>query len=254
MSARFRIAIPARYGSSRFPGKPLIPLRGRPMIEHVWRRACATGADEVIVATDDERIARTAEAFGARVCLTAGDHASGTDRLAEVVARMEWDDRDAVVNLQGDEPLIPSSLLVQVAEALRRSPNAAMMTLMTPIEAENATDPNLVKVVTDRHGRALSFSRAAIPHQRDPATAPSWLYRRHIGIYGYRAGFLSTYTTLSPAPIERSEQLEQLRALWHGYAIGVVEADQVPEVGVDVPEDVERVEAALAGDATAGPE
>ncbi len=254
MSARFRIAIPARYGSSRFPGKPLVELRGRPMIEHVWRRACATGADEVIVATDDERIARTADAFGARVCVTGGDHASGTDRLAEVVARMAWDDSDVVVNLQGDEPLIPSSLLVQVAEALRQSPDAAMMTLMTPIDAEHASDPNLVKVVTDRHGRALYFSRAAIPHQREPTATASPRYWRHIGIYGYRAGFLSTYTTLSPAGIESSEQLEQLRVLWHGYAIGVVEAAQVPQVGIDVPDDVERVEAALARDSAGGPE
>lgn len=249
MSVGFRVAIPARYGSTRYPGKPLVALRGRTMLEHVWRRACEAGADGVVVATDDERIAAAARAFGADVCLTAAEHACGTDRLAEVAAVRAWADDDIVVNLQGDEPLTPPALLSQVAADLAASPGASIATLATPLGADTpADDPDVVKVVTDAAGYALYFSRAPIPWWRDgrPA-APDPPTLRHLGIYACRAGFLRAFTGLAPAPPERAERLEQLRALWHGYRIHVVEAAAMPGAGVDAPGDVERVERALAG-------
>lgn len=243
MSASFRIAIPARYASTRFPGKPLAMIAGRTMLEHVWRRAREAEADEVVVATDDDRIARAAQDFGARVCMTRADHASGTDRLAEVAARSGWADDDIVVNLQGDEPLTPPVVLRQVADDLGGYSDAAMSTLAVPLEDAAAIDePNIVKVVTDRAGYALYFSRAPIPFPRDAAAATA---RRHLGIYAYRAGFLRRFTGLEPAPIERAEQLEQLRALWHGHRIHVQDAAAIPAAGVDAPGDLERVEAVL---------
>jgi 3-deoxy-manno-octulosonate cytidylyltransferase (CMP-KDO synthetase) len=243
MNAPFRIAIPARYASTRFPGKPLAMIAGRTMLEHVWQRACEAGADEVVVATDDDRIASAAEGFGARVCMTRADHASGTDRLAEVASLRAWAEDDIVVNLQGDEPLTPPVVLRQVAEDLAGCADAAMSTLAVPLEDAGALDePNVVKVVTDRAGYALYFSRAPIPYPRDPAAAAA---RRHLGIYAYRAGFLGRFAGLEPAPIERAEQLEQLRALWHGHRIHVGDAAVVPAAGVDAPEDLERVETAL---------
>lgn len=249
MSVAFRVAIPARYASTRYPGKPLVALGGRPMLEHVWRRACEAGAAAVVVATDDERIATAARAFGADVCLTAADHACGTDRLAEVAAVRAWGDDDIVVNLQGDEPLTPPALLAQVAADLAARPDASIATLATPLGADDrADDPDVVKVVTDAGGYALYFSRAPIPWWRDgrpPAPDPATL--RHLGIYAYRAGFLRAFTGLAPAPLERAERLEQLRALWHGYRIHVVEAAVIPGAGIDAPGDVERVERALAG-------
>lgn len=248
MTEPFRIAIPARHGSTRFPGKPLAPIAGRPMLEHVWTRASEAGAAEIVIATDDRRIADAAEGFGATVCLTRDDHASGTDRLAEVVARRGWPDDAIVVNLQGDEPLMPPALLAQVAADLAAHPAAAIATLAVPLGAgEDRDDPNVVKVVTDRDGYALYFSRAPIPYARGESSA---VPRRHLGIYAYRAAFLRRFTGLEPAPIERAEQLEQLRALWHGERIHVAEAETVPAPGVDAPGDVERVEAALAATET----
>lgn len=248
MSVAFRVAIPARYGSTRYPGKPLVRLRGRPLLEHVWRRAREAGAGGVVVATDDERIAAAARDFGADVCLTAAEHASGTDRLAEVAAARAWSDDDIVVNLQGDEPLTPPALLAQVAADLAARPEAAIATLATPLDAhDRADDPDVVKVVTDADGYALYFSRAPIPWWRDgrPA-APDPPTLRHLGIYAYRAGFLRTFAGLAPAPLERAERLEQLRALWHGHRIHVAEAATIPGAGIDAPGDVERVERALA--------
>jgi 3-deoxy-manno-octulosonate cytidylyltransferase (CMP-KDO synthetase) len=248
MSTSFRVAIPARYASTRFPGKPLTPIAGRPMLEHVWRRACEAGAEEVVVATDDDRIAAAADGFGATVCMTRSDHASGTDRLAEVAQARGWPDDAIVVNLQGDEPLMPPVVLRQVAEDLAAFPDAALATLSVPIadaDADERDEPNVVKVVTDRAGYALYFSRAPIPYPRMPAAAPA---HRHLGIYAYRAGFLRRFSGLEPAPIERAEQLEQLRALWHGHRIHVTEAAAVPAAGVDAPGDVARVEAALRDD------
>lgn len=245
MSVPFRVAIPARYGSTRFPGKPLIELAGRPLLEHVWRRACAAGATEVVIATDDERIAEAAGDFGAEVCLTGAEHASGTDRIAEVAATRGWGDDDIVVNLQGDEPLTPPAILAQVAEDLDAAPDAPMATLAVPLPGELAEDPNIVKVVTDARGFALYFSRAPIPWWRDGRPNHEGACRRHLGIYAYRAGFLRRFTEMESAPLEEIERLEQLRALWHGYAIHVADAVAVPGAGLDTPDDVERVETAL---------
>lgn len=242
----FHVAIPARYASTRFPGKPLVELAGRTMLEHVWRCAVASGADSVAVATDDRRIAQVAEGFGATACLTRADHASGTDRLAELVSRMGWAASDIVVNLQGDEPLTPPRILEQAATDLVSRPDAAVATLATPLTAaDDPSDPDLVKVVTDAEGFALYFSRAAIPYARGGRSETPLL--RHVGIYAYRVGFLQTFTELSPAPPEVTESLEQLRALWHGYRIHVAMAEALPGPGVDSPDDVAVVAARLAG-------
>ena len=250
----FHVIIPARYGSTRLPGKPLLPIGDEPMIAHVYRRAAECGAADVVVATDDGRITAVAEGIGAKVCLTRDDHHSGTDRLAEVVEQLGLDDDAIVVNLQGDEPLMPPQLLVQVAEDLAAHPDAAISTLCAPLEdLEQASDPNVVKVVCDRNGYALYFSRASIPWQRDAMAGrdPGALlldgFRRHLGIYAYRAGFLRRYSGWSPAPIEQAEALEQLRALWQGERIHVVEAAVPPPAGVDTEADLERVRAQLGG-------
>lgn len=252
MSAEFKVVIPARYGSSRLPGKPLRLLAGRPMVEHVYRRACESGAEQVVIATDDVRIETAARAFGATVVMTSPDHPSGTDRLAEVVAHMGWPDAAVVVNLQGDEPLMPPALLRQVAGNLAAHPDAAIATLCTPItDAQELFDPNVVKLVSDAAGYALYFSRAPIPWARDafavsrdrlPAQLPC---RRHLGLYAYRASFLRAYHQMTPAPLEGIEMLEQLRALWHGYRIHVADAVAQPGPGVDVEIDAQRVEALL---------
>ncbi len=246
MSTAFRVAIPARYGSTRFPGKPLITLAGRPLIEHVWRCGCDAGASEVVIATDDARIADAARRFGAEVAVTGSAHASGTDRLAEVAANRGWGDDDIVVNLQGDEPLTPPAILAQVAADLEAAPDAPMATLAAPLASEDADDPNTVKLVTDARGFALYFSRAPIPCWRDGRSAGTEAYRRHLGIYAYRAGFLRRFATLPPAPLEQAERLEQLRALWHGYGIHVADAVALPGAGLDTPEDVERIAAELS--------
>ena len=238
---QFRVAIPARYASTRLPGKPLVQIAGRSLLEHVWRRACEAGATEIVIATDDEHVADAATGFGAEVCLTAADHASGTERLAEVARRCGWSADEIVVNLQGDEPLTPPAALRQVASNLAAEPDAAMATLAVPLTAgEDAADTNLVKVVTDRRGYALYFSRAPIPFDRERARAASDCWR-HIGIYAYRCDFLKRYADLTPSSLERRESLEQLRALWHGFRIHVAAAREVPGPGVDTPEDVARV-------------
>ncbi|MFN2309825.1 MAG: 3-deoxy-manno-octulosonate cytidylyltransferase [Gammaproteobacteria bacterium] len=252
MSAEFKVVIPARFAASRLPGKPLRQLAGRPMIEHVYRRACESGASQVLVATDDARIESVARAFGAEVVMTSPAHPSGTDRLAEVAAQMAWPDAAVVVNLQGDEPLMPPALLRQVAANLAAQPEAAIATLCTPIsEAQALFDPNVVKLVCDAQGFALYFSRAPIPWARDDFALsrehlpPGLAARRHLGLYAYRAGFLRAYRQLTPAPLEACEMLEQLRALWHGYRIHVADAVVLPGPGIDVESDVERVEALL---------
>lgn len=252
MSSDFTVIIPARYGSTRFPGKPLAKLAGRPMIEHVYRQALASGAAEVIVATDDERIAATCVGFGARVVTTRADHPSGTDRLAEVVAREALAPESIVVNLQGDEPLMPPELVRQAALALAARPQADISTLATVLQTrEEIFDPNLVKVVLDHQGFALYFSRAPIPWDRDGfavgAEAPLRArYLRHLGIYAYRVGFLQRYPTLQAVDLEAAESLEQLRALWHGARIYVDVAASAPPPGVDTPADLERAARHLA--------
>ncbi len=252
----FRVAIPARYASTRLPGKPLRMIAGYPMLEHVYRRAVASGAKEVIIATDDSRICAVAQNFGADVCMTAVEHTSGTDRLAEVATLRNWPDETIVVNLQGDEPLMPSSLLRQVAIDLDSHPTAGIATLCTRIDcAVELFNEHIVKVVKNAQGYALYFSRAAIPYHRDEfskegdyplAVLPSTDYFRHIGLYAYRAGELRRYAQLPPCQLEQAEALEQLRALWYGIRIYVGEAREVPPGGVDTESDLARVEASLS--------
>lgn len=250
----FSIVIPARYQSTRLPGKPLRTIAGKPLIQHVYDRAAASGARRVVIATDDPRIERAARAFGARVCMTGGHHLSGTDRTAEVVERIGLGDDDIVVNLQGDEPLVPVSVLRQVAEDLAAHPEASAATLCERIRSPAVLfDPHTVKVVTDHRGYALYFSRAAVPWDRDAfieaatglsVKAPHF---RHIGLYAYRAGFLKSFVQWAPCEPEAAESLEQLRILWYGHKIHVAEALEPCPPGVDQEADVQRV-TALLGD------
>ena len=238
----FHIIIPARYASTRFPGKPLADLKGKPMIAHVCERAAESGAQAVHVATDDERIARAVRKHGFKVVMTRADHPSGTDRLAEAAAQLGLKDEDIVVNVQGDEPLISPALIRQVAE---RAADADMSTACHAIHDAAALDnPNVVKVVLDAKGHALYFSRSRIPYPRE-GKADCY---RHAGIYGYRVRFLRRYATLAPAPLERAEALEQLRALWHGHRIAVVVSETEIPPGVDTPQDLEAVLRMLRGD------
>lgn len=252
MTPAFSIVIPARHGSSRFPGKPLAVIAGKPMLQWVHERARASGAREVIVATDDARIAQAADGFGARVVMTSPDHASGTDRIAEVVATLGWPDDAIVVNLQGDEPLMPAALLQQVAMTLAAHASAAIATLAAPITSlEEFLDTNVVKVVLDQAGRALYFSRAPIPWTRDAAPgglATQTVFagaRRHLGLYAYRVGALRQIAAWPPAALEDREKLEQLRALAHGLEIRVVDAAERPGPDVNSPADLPRVASLL---------
>lgn len=245
----FTVIIPARYGSSRFPGKPLAELAGEPMIRHVHRRAVESGAERVIVATDDQRISAACKEFGAECILTSGDHRSGTDRLAEVVTTLGMDDASIIVNLQGDEPVMPPAFIRTVADSLHRHADAGMATLVTAIEdGEQLHDPNVVKVIRDVFGRALYFSRAPIPWHREGGGRPRgrltgcW---RHLGIYAYRVRLLRQYPALDSPMVEQWESLEQLRALWHGVTIMAEEVSGDTGPGVDVPDDLALVETAL---------
>ncbi len=247
MSA-FKLVIPARYASSRLPGKPLADIAGKPMIVRVIERVAGSGADETWVATDHDGVAHAVTSAGGQVSMTRADHPTGTDRLAEVVEQRGWADDTIVVNVQGDEPLIDVALVRGVAEALAADPDAAIATAAHPIDsAEDVFNPNVVKVVTDAASRAMYFSRAPIPwarddYARDRGAIPAGLgVLRHIGIYAYRAGFLRRYTSLTPAPVEQWEALEQLRAMWHGERIHVLTVAHPPAPGVDTPEDLERV-------------
>ena len=247
----FIVAIPARYASTRLPGKPLLAIAGEPMILHVARRALAAGAAEVVVATDDQRVADALAGHPVRVVMTRTDHLSGSDRLADCADQLDWADDAIVVNLQGDEPLAPASGIRAVAAALAGS-DAQMATLAAPIaEAAELFNPNCVKVVVDRTGHALYFSRSAQPWARDAFAAtrerlPGGVpFLRHIGIYAYRAGFLRRFTQLSPTPLERAESLEQLRALEHGHRIAVRLTPEPFPAGVDTLADLERVRALL---------
>lgn len=241
----FVTIIPARYASTRLPGKPLVDINGKPMIVHVLERARESGADRVIVATDAVEVADTVRAAGGEVCMTRVDHESGTERLAEVVEKMEFADDTIIVNVQGDEPMIPPAIIRQVAENLEKC-DAGMATLAVPVHsAEEAFNPNAVKVVMDKKGYALYFSRATIPWDRDRFAQSrdeiASHFLRHIGIYGYRAGFIRRYVTWEPSELEHIEKLEQLRVLWHGEKIHVAVAREVPGTGVDTPADLERV-------------
>lgn len=249
---RFRVVIPSRYGAQRLPGKPLADLGGRPLVLHVCERARESGAAEVLVATDDARIRDTCARAGVTVEMTSADHASGTDRIAEVAARRGWDDDDLVVNLQGDEPLMPPADIEQVARLLETGVD--MSTLCTPIhDLAEFLSPNVVKVVADGQGRALYFSRAPIPWNRDGATGGIASQQqhhgalRHIGLYGYRVSALKRLAATPPCELELLEKLEQLRALWLGMCIAIDVARELPGPSVDTLEDLKRVATLIQG-------
>lgn len=243
-----RIVIPARHASTRLPGKPLADIAGKPMVVRVAEAAQRCPNNGIWIATDHEEIRAAVVAHGFSAVMTSAAHPSGTDRIAEVVAMLGWGDDEIVVNLQGDEPLIEPGLIGQVADALDRDGDAAIATASHPIDvAADFFNPNVVKVVCDAAGRALYFSRAPIPWSRDGFAIardrlPAGLAaQRHIGLYAYRAGFLRRYGQLAPSPLEQHEALEQLRALWHGFAIHVVSCGHAPAAGVDTSHDLERV-------------
>lgn len=247
----FTVVIPARFGSSRLPGKPLRDIAGKPMIQRVWEQACRSAAERVIIATDDQRIAGAAAEFGAEVCMTASHHPSGTDRLQQVVSLMGFADDAIIVNVQGDEPLIPPPVIDQVAANLAADSDAGIATLCVPIaQADELRNPNAVKVVCARDGSALYFSRAPIPWPRDAfaageAALPTGNWLRHVGIYAYRVRFLHQYVGWPAAPLEQLEQLEQLRALYHGVRIHVAQAVATVPSGVDTEADLAAVTAQL---------
>ncbi len=243
----FSVLIPARLASTRLPGKPLADIGGVPMVVRVARRAAEAGARQVVVAADDARIVQACTSHDVRALLTRADHASGSDRVAEACTLLGLDGAQVVVNVQGDEPLIDPRLIRQCAELLQRREDCVMSTAAHPIdELQDYLDPNIVKVVLDAQGNALYFSRAPIPWQRDGGSAPELPQPpalRHVGLYAYRAGFLRGFPALPSAAIERTEALEQLRVLWHGHRIAVWVSEHAPGIGVDTPQDLERVRA-----------
>ncbi|MGC3980795.1 MAG: 3-deoxy-manno-octulosonate cytidylyltransferase [Steroidobacteraceae bacterium] len=253
---RFKVVIPARYGSTRLPGKPLLEIDGKPMVQWVVDAACASGANEVLVATDDQRIVqalRNPRGAESIAVMTGDQHRSGTDRIAEVATQRRWSDDTIVVNVQGDEPQMPAQLIEQVAALLAAHPQADMATLCTPIESlEEFLNPNVVKAVSAADGMALYFSRAPIPWHRD--TAPAGLSSqsefsgamRHLGIYAYRVAALLRLTRLSPSSLELAESLEQLRALQAGMRIAIAAAATQPGMGIDTPQDIERIRQLIA--------
>lgn len=242
MTPEFRIVIPARYASLRLPGKPLRDINGKPMIEWVYRTARQTEASAVVVATDDQRIADVVTDFGGSVCLTDAGHRSGSDRILEVTRQLDWSEDAIMVNLQGDEPLMPAVNISQVAQLLADQ-ECAMATLHKPIDAAAAADPNLVKLVVDNHGKALYFSRSVIPFDRSGDLDQ---YLGHIGIYAYRVGFIETFSQLPPGELELAESLEQLRALANGYVIHSALALANPGPGIDTERDLARVTEIMA--------
>lgn len=247
----FTVVIPARFSSTRLPGKPLLMINDKPMIQHVYEQALKSNADQVIVATDDQKIMDVVRSFGGEVCMTASDHVSGTDRIQEVVQQYQLSDDHIVVNVQGDEPCIPPAVINQVAENLANNSQAAAATLSEAIrEAADFSNPNVVKVVANQRNIALYFSRASIPFPRDISADDlvnnALLYpQRHIGIYAYRVALLHRFIQWQPAPIEQLESLEQLRILFYGEHIHVEEACEVVPGGVDTQEDLERVRQCL---------
>ncbi len=246
----FSIVIPARFASTRLPGKPLLDIAGKPMIQRVYERACESNADRVVIATDDDRIASVAKAFGADVCMTLSSHESGTDRLQEVAATLSFPQDHIVVNVQGDEPLIPPAVINQVAADLLKSADAGIATLVEPInDVETVFNPNAVKVTMTAQGRALYFSRAAIPWSRDnfsetcPDLPSDVIFYRHIGIYAYRTAFLHQFVQWPSSPLEITEKLEQLRALENGVTIIASEACERIPAGIDTEQDLHAVRA-----------
>ena len=240
----FHVVIPARFASTRLPGKPLLPIAGKPMVVRVAEQAAKSGAQQIWIATDHQPILAVAHEHGFKACLTHAHHQSGTDRIAEVVDQHDWPDDAIIVNVQGDEPLIPPTLIRAVAQHLHDHPACAIATACHPIHDEaSMRNPNIVKAVLDKDGNAMYFSRAPIPYPRDAfakneALPENITVLRHIGIYAYRAGFLRAFGQLAPAAIEQVEALEQLRALWHGYKIGVTVTAEAPPAGVDTEADL----------------
>jgi len=253
LSVQYHIVIPARMASQRLPGKPLLDINGKTLIERVYHRASQARAQSVVIATDDPGIARTVRDFGATAVMTSADHASGSDRIAECIDLLGWDDDTLVVNLQGDEPLMPPACLEQAAALLARDTTAAVASLYWPIDdPEDLVDPNVVKVVTAHDGTALYFSRSVIPHPRGFADAGEALqtgqhWKRHIGLYAYRASALRAFTALAATPLESTEKLEQLRFLESGRRIAMAQAIEFIPAGVDTPEDLRRVRDLLEG-------
>ena len=245
-----KVVIPARFASTRLPGKPLADIAGKPMIWHVWQRGVeAVGADNCWVATDHSGVRDIMTGFGAQVVMTAPDHVSGTDRIAEVAVQLNWADDDIVVNVQGDEPLLPPALVTQVGSLLANTPNAGISTLGCPITKwDDLLNPNIVKAVCDKEGMAHYFSRSPVPYDRSgEQDASRYPYLRHIGIYAYRVSTLKQLQTLEEAPTEKLESLEQLRALWHGINIVVGAVVDAPPHGVDTPEDLAAVRQIVEG-------
>ena len=243
----YHIVIPARFASERLPGKVLLDLAGKSLLQHVWRCASKSSAQSVVIATDDMRIVRAAESFGAQAVLTASDHQSGSDRIAECAAKLGWPDDHLVVNLQGDEPLMPSACLDQVANLLNERPDCEVASLFWPmIEAEEINNPNAVKVVTDADGRALYFSRSPIPFARgfvdmESAIGAGIPWKRHLGLYAYRLAALRRYTAAAPTPLEMAESLEQLRIMEQGGRIAMAQACEFIPAGIDTQDDLDRV-------------
>lgn len=244
----FTIIIPARFESSRLPGKPLMDINGKPMIEWTWLQAKKSGATRIIIATESVQVKQVCESFGAEVCLTAENHKSGTERIAEVIQLAGLNDNDIIVNVQGDEPMLPPELIHQVAEGLANQSTVKMATLCEPIDSvDTVFDPHAVKVSRDIHNHAINFSRAPLPWSRDSfstedKTLPkNWDYKRHIGLYAYQAGFVKQYVAWPECELEHVEKLEQLRVLWHGAKVLVLDALCDAGVGVDTDEDLQKV-------------
>lgn len=246
-ASSYNIVIPARFASERLPGKMLLDINGKPLLQHAWARANESGASLVVIATDDERIYQAAESFGATVVLTRADHQSGSDRIAECGAKLGWSDDQLVVNLQGDEPLMPAACLNQVAALLDQSEACEIASLYWPIaDAEEVQNPNAVKVVTAIDGKALYFSRSPVPHVRgftdiSAAMSAGFEWKRHLGLYAYRLGALRRFTNCEPTPLEKAERLEQLRMMEQGGHIAMAEACEAIPAGVDTQEDLQRI-------------
>jgi len=249
----YHIVIPARFASERLPGKVLLDLAGKPLLQHVWQRATGSSAQSVVIATDDDRIVTAAESFGAQVVLTRPDHQSGSDRIAECADLLGWPDEHLVVNLQGDEPLMPAACLDQVAALLDERPDCEVASLYWPVtEADEVQNPNAVKVVTDAENRAMYFSRSPIPFARaypdlDAAIAHGIEWKRHLGLYAYRLAALRRFTRYAPTPLERAEHLEQLRMMEQGGRIAMARACEFIPPGIDTPDDLRRVRDLIEG-------
>jgi 3-deoxy-manno-octulosonate cytidylyltransferase (CMP-KDO synthetase) len=249
----FRVVIPVRYASTRFPGKALVDIAGKPMIQHVYERAVESGAESVVIATDDERICKVAEEFGATVCMTSPDHKTGTERLAEAVVALGYLEEEIIVNLQGDEPLVPAVVVRQVAEDLEKFTNSKVATLYETVKTiDELFDPNNVKVVMNKRGYALYFSRAPIAWDREnfqiPPSKKQHLqseHFRHVGIYAYRVGFLQEYMEWGPSPLEEMECLEQLRVLWNGGRVQLTETKESVPADVNTEKDLDLVRALI---------